>query len=62
MQSLLMMPAWTSNQTHRPGGQWDSLSYFANEERLCLFLAQAEVADLEWCGPKCLIHHVVGIH
>lgn len=38
------------------------MSYSANEERLHLFLAHAELVDLVGCGPECLVHHVVGIH
>lgn len=39
-----------------------SISYFANEERFHLFLADVELGDVIGGIPKCLIHQIVGIH
>lgn len=39
-----------------------SISYFANEKRFHLFLADGELGDVIGGIPKSLIHHIVGIH
>lgn len=52
----------TSSFTHTSVLAIFSTTYFANEERFQLFLADAELGDVIGGIPKCLIHHIVGIH